>query len=159
MFQSRVNNHDNSLLVIFQNQNTRSKILCLFKTYCIVWASTLFSEKSAEVSGIMQYVHSMNTGWCSFKYKYRYAKWCTKESPRAHVARFYGRLWLICRVLRVSKFAVLKLIEIVILWVYYSCLLSPFGLEVSIHILHRSLSFSFALKFEHLWKRVLTNIV
>ena len=41
-------------------------------------------------------------------------------SLRAHVAKFYGRLRLICSVLRASKFAVLKLIEIVILWVYYT---------------------------------------
>ena len=32
---------------------------------------------------------------------------------------FYGRLRLICSSLRASKCAVLKLIEIVILWVYY----------------------------------------
>ena len=37
---------------------------------------------------------------------------------------FYGRPRLICSVLRASKFAVLKLIEIVILWVYYTI---PFG--------------------------------
>ena len=46
--------------------------------------------------------------------------WWTSESPRAHVAKFYGRLRLICIVLRASKFSVLKLIEIVILWVYYT---------------------------------------
>ena len=46
--------------------------------------------------------------------------WWTKESPRAHVAKFYGRLRLICSILRASKFAVLKLIEIVIVWVYYT---------------------------------------
>ena len=38
----------------------------------------------------------------------------------AHVVKFYGRLRLICSVLRASKFAVLKLIEIVIVWVYYT---------------------------------------
>ena len=32
----------------------------------------------------------------------------------AHVAMFYGRLWLVRRVLRASKFTELKLIEIVI---------------------------------------------
>ena len=35
--------------------------------------------------------------------------WWTSESPRAHVARFYGRLRLIRSVLRVSKFSVFKL--------------------------------------------------
>ena len=62
--------------------------------------------------------------------------WWTKESPRAHVAKFYGRLRLICSVLRASNLAVLKLIEIVILWVYYSI---PFR-------------FSF---FRHFWDNVL----
>ena len=50
----------------------------------------------------------------------------TKESPEAHVAKFYGRLRLICNVVKASKFSVLKLIEIVILWVYYTI---PFGLS------------------------------
>ena len=45
-------------------------------------------------------------------------------SPRAHVAKFYVRLQLIRSVLRASKFSVLKLIEIVILWVYYTILAS-----------------------------------
>ena len=44
--------------------------------------------------------------------------WWTSESPRAHVTKFYGRLRLIRSVLRASKFSVLKLIEIVILWVF-----------------------------------------
>ena len=56
--------------------------------------------------------------------------WWTKESPRAHVAKFYGRLRLICSVLRASKFAVLKLIEIVILWIYYTI---PFGFSFFRH--------------------------
>ena len=56
--------------------------------------------------------------------------WWTKESPRAHVAKFYGRLRLIRSVLRASKFAVLKLIEIVILWVYYT---TPFGFSFFRH--------------------------
>ena len=47
-----------------------------------------------------------------------------------HVAKFYGRLRLICSVLRASKFAVLKLIEIVILWVYYTI---PFGFSFFRH--------------------------
>ena len=46
----------------------------------------------------------------------------------AHVVKFYGRLRLICSVLRASKFAALKLIEIVILWVFYTI---PFGLTSS----------------------------
>ena len=39
--------------------------------------------------------------------------WWTRESPRANVAKFYGRLRLICNLF-------LKLIEIVISWVYYT---------------------------------------
>ena len=49
------------------------------------------------------------------------------ESPRAHVAKFYGRLRLIRGVFIASKFSVLKLIRIVILWVYY---IIPFGLSL-----------------------------
>ena len=58
--------------------------------------------------------------------------WWTKESPRAHVAKFYGRLRLVRSVLRASKFAVLKLTEIVILWVYYTI---PFGFSLFWHLL------------------------
>ena len=46
--------------------------------------------------------------------------WWTSESPMAYVAKFYGRLRLIRSVLRASEFSVLKLTEIVILWVYYT---------------------------------------
>ena len=58
--------------------------------------------------------------------------WWTKESPRAHVAKFYGRLRLIRSVLSASKFSVLKLTEIVILWVYYTI---PFGFSLIRHFL------------------------
>ena len=58
--------------------------------------------------------------------------WWSRASPKAHVAKFYGRLRLIRSVLRSSKLSVLKLIEIVILWVYYA------------------LSFGFSL-FRHFW--------
>ena len=47
--------------------------------------------------------------------------WWTSESPRAHVAKFYGLLRLIRSVLRASKFSVLKLTEIVVLWVCCTC--------------------------------------
>ena len=56
--------------------------------------------------------------------------WWTKESPRAHVAKFYGRLQLISSILRASKFFVLKLTEIVILWVYNTI---PFGFSLIWH--------------------------
>ena len=54
----------------------------------------------------------------------------SSESPRAHVAKFYGRLRLIRSVLRASKFSVSKIIEIVILWVYYTV---PFGFSLFRH--------------------------
>ena len=56
----------------------------------------------------------------------------SKSPPKAHIAKFYGRLRLIRSVLRASKFSVLKLIEIIILWVYYT------------------ISFGFSL-FRHFW--------
>ena len=46
--------------------------------------------------------------------------WWTSGSPRAHVAKFYGQLRLIRSVFGASKFSVLKLIEIIISWVYYT---------------------------------------
>ena len=49
-----------------------------------------------------------------------YHCWWTGESPRAHVAKFYGRLRLTRSVLRASHFPCLRFIEIVILWVYYT---------------------------------------
>ena len=45
-------------------------------------------------------------------------------------AKFYGRLRLIRSVLRASKISVLKWIEIVILWVYYTI---PFGFSLFMH--------------------------
>ena len=53
--------------------------------------------------------------------------WWTSESPRTHVAKFYCQLRSIRSVLRASKFSVLKLIEIVIVWVYYTI---PFGFSL-----------------------------
>ena len=62
--------------------------------------------------------------------------WWTSWFPRAHIAKFYGRLRLIRSVLRASKFSALKLIEFVlfktvILLVYYTI---PFGLSLFWHI-------------------------
>ena len=53
--------------------------------------------------------------------------WWTNESPRAHVAKFCGRLRLIRSVWEHQNFLGSKLIEIVILWVYYTI---PFGFSV-----------------------------
>ena len=58
--------------------------------------------------------------------------WWTRKSPRAHVAKFFGRLRLIRSVLRPSKFSVLTLIEIVMFWGYYTI---PFGFSLFCHIL------------------------
>ena len=44
--------------------------------------------------------------------------WWTRESLRAHVAKFYSRLQLIRSVSRASTFSVLKFIDIIILGVY-----------------------------------------
>ena len=58
--------------------------------------------------------------------------WWTRVSTRAHVAEFDVRLQLILSVLRASKFSVLKLIEIVILWIYYmASILASFGTFVT----------------------------
>ena len=46
------------------------------------------------------------------------------------LAKFYSRLRLIRKVLRASKFSVWKLIEIVVLWVYYTI---PFGFSLFKH--------------------------
>ena len=64
--------------------------------------------------------------------------WWTSESPRAHVAKFYGRHRLIRSFLRASKFSALKLIEIVILFVYYTI---PFGFSLFRHF--RAIIFNF----------------
>ena len=56
--------------------------------------------------------------------------WWTRESPRSNVAKLYGRPRLIRSVVRTSEFSVLKLIEIVILWVYYTI---PFGFGLFRH--------------------------
>ena len=59
--------------------------------------------------------------------------WCTTDQVRLSslsVVKFYGQLRLIRSVLRTSKFSVLKLIEIVTLWVYYTI---PFGFTLFRH--------------------------
>ena len=57
---------------------------------------------------IFQPLHSLGECHC----------WWTRESFRAHAAKFYGPLQLIRSVLRASTFSVLKFIEIVIFGVY-----------------------------------------
>ena len=52
------------------------------------------------------------------------------ESPRAHAAKFYGRLQLIRSVSRTSTFSVFKLIEIVIFGVYSPSLWLQFVLAL-----------------------------
>ena len=50
--------------------------------------------------------------------------WWTRESQKAYIAKFYGQLQLIRSILGHQNFPRLKLIEIVILWVYYTTPLS-----------------------------------
>ena len=77
----------------------------------------------------------ISTSWWS-------SRWWTIESLRAHVAKFYGRLRMIRSVLRASKFPVLKLIKIVILWVYYTI---PFGFSLFWHVRTTICNFSTTL--------------
>ena len=51
-------------------------------------------------------------------------RWLTRESLRAHAAKFYGRLQLIRSVSIASIFSVLKFIEVVIFGVYLPSLLA-----------------------------------
>ena len=74
--------------------------------------------------------------------------WWTSESPRAHVAKFCGgRLRLIRSVWRASNFPCLKLIAIVILWVYYTI---PFGFS----LLRQFLVIAVQLFILHVWLRI-----
>ena len=75
-----------------------------------------------------------------------HCRWAS-GSPRAHVVKFYGRLRTIRNVLRASQFSVLKLTDIVILWVYYTI---PFGLSLIWHF--RVNFFNFWNKF--VWLRI-----
>ena len=63
---------------------------------------------------IFQPLHSLGECHC----------WLTRESLRAHAAKFYGRLQLIRCVWRAWTFSVLKFIEIVIFGVYSPSLLA-----------------------------------
>ena len=63
---------------------------------------------------IFQPLHSLGECHC----------WWTRESLRAHAAKFYGRLQLIRSVSRASTFSVLKFIEFVILGIYSPSLLA-----------------------------------
>ena len=73
--------------------------------------------------------------------------WWIKESPRAHVAKFYCRLDLIRSVLRASNFSVLKFTEIEIMWVYYT---TPFDLNIIWHYL----GITFQLLHLFVWLRI-----
>ena len=73
--------------------------------------------------------------------------WWTNKFPKAHVTKFYSRLRLIRSVFRASKFAALNLIEIVILWVYYTI---PF----CISLFRRILCVTFQLFKLVIWPRI-----
>ena len=85
------------------------------------------------VSGLLNFEHPSVLLFCFiFQLLGECHCWWTKESPRARVAKFYGRLWFNRSVLRASKFSGLKLTEIVIFWVYYTI---PFGFSLIRHFL------------------------
>ena len=86
---------------------------------------------------IFQPLHSLGECQC----------WWTRESLRAHAAKFYGRLQLICSVSRASTFSVLKFIEIVI---FSGLFTIPFGLSLFWHF--RDISFQLFSYF--LWLRI-----
>ena len=75
------------------------------------------------VTYVVEYIYKvLSTWWVSLL--------VDKGVPEGTCSQFYGRLRLICSVLRASKFVVLKFIEIVILWVYYTI---PFGFSFFRH--------------------------
>ena len=71
------------------------------------------------------------------------------------VAEFYRRLRLIRSVLRASTFSVLKLIEIVILWVYYTLPLD-FSLFLALSGNHSKLLNALCLAKDH-WAGFITR--
>ena len=71
----------------------------------------------------------------------------TNESPRTYLAKSYSWLRLIQSVLTSSKFSVLKLLEIVILWVYYTI---PF--DFTLFMVFRAIIFNFWNHF--IWLRI-----
>ena len=95
-----------------------------FNTRMCIWSILLIK------SDLKKCIHPNRSFFLYFNLYGEGHCWWTKESSRAHVAKFYGRLRLICSDLRASKYAVLKLIEIVIVWVSYTI---PFGFSFFRH--------------------------
>ena len=104
----------------------------LFKLHCLAknhwWG---FSTRNAHIVHIVNEIRFkiVYTSWSLFIFQPLHSLgechcWWTRESMRAHAAKFYGRLQLIRSVLRASTFSVLKFIEIVIFGVYLPSLLA-----------------------------------
>ena len=94
-------------------------------------------------------MHQSHQHCLPFNYRYEqepHKEKKKKKSPRAHVAMLYGLLRLIRSVWE-SKFLVIKLTEIVILWVYYTI---PFGFSLIWHFL----GITFHLLNYFVWLRI-----
>ena len=103
------------------------KLLCSAKNHW--WG---FSTRNAHMVHIVNEIlfKMVYTSWSLFIFQLLHSLgechcWLTRESQRAHAAKFYGRLQLIRSVSRASTFSVLKFIEIVIFGVYSPSLLAP----------------------------------
>ena len=102
------------------------KLLCLAKNHW--WG---FCTRNAYMVHIVNEIQfkMVHTSWSLFIFQPLHSLgkchcWWTRESLRAHAAKFYGWLQLIRSVSRASTFSVLKFIEIVIFGVYLSSLLA-----------------------------------
>ena len=87
-----------------------------------------------DLFSIIQPFHSLGKCHC----------WWTRESLRAHAAKFYRRLELIRSVSRASTFYVLKFIEIVIFGVYSASLWLQFVLALLWYLFSTFLATLFA---------------
>ena len=128
----------NTLHFIKDNREIRIIRSCGTNTLWLVWLCVVLHHSRRYFSRIFQF---QLLGECHC--------WCTKESPRTHVAKFYGRLRLIRCVLRASIFSVLQLIEIVILWVYYTI---PFGFSFFRHFWHHFSTFKLVCLAKDHWR-------
>ena len=102
------------------------KLLCLAKNH--LWE---FCTRNAHMVHIVNEIRFkvVYTSWSLFKFQPFHSLgechcWWTRESLRAHAAKFYCRLQLIRSVSRASTFSALKFIEIVIFGVYSPSLLA-----------------------------------
>ena len=149
---------DRKLVINVKEQITRSlegtRCLWLSFAYVIIWMSPTDTYRDSTTCFHLNTIQKGNFSnfltenvyatkrWWHYPVIFR-IEWWTSESPRAHVAKFYGLLRLTRNVLRASKFSVLKLTEIVMLWVYNTI---PFGFSSFWHFLgHQLLTFETTL--------------